>query len=333
MASRSFKPASYLASAAQRSCSPARPGFTRTSSGGSVKSDDGGFVGTMRGLGLENQRDGNVAPGGIHTHGPDTSPTRKRSVPIAIELPKRNTLAYTPLTARGELPGGYFPNHDVEAEYRPHGFGSSTMHRVQSPFNKSGFSSRASSVGDDTAPKLTMQMTPLLAPMSPTLPEPLVKPMGKYHPANYKSLDSTEVSTPTSVPPIRPPMPPSNLTMPSLRTRKSSQGHKRDSSDVKKKLKQYQQDMIAQAKAATEKTQGKILEEKKKKPSSPRLEPAIGTMSPGAITPLELEEAMISGYMDVRRGSEGTRIDNGESPVIYALGTPVDLARENVERI
>jgi len=333
MANRSFKPASYLASAAQRSCSPARPGLTGTSSGGIIQSDDG-LLGTMRGLGLENQRDGTITSSGIRTNGPETTPPRKRSVPIAIELPKRNTQSYTPLTARGDLPGGYFPNHDVEAECRPHGFGSSAMHHVQSPFspfNMSGFSSGASSIGDDTAPKFMMQMSPFAAPMSSTLPETLTKPMGKYHPANYRSTTNTEESIPTSVAYGRPQMPPDNLTMPNLRTRKSSQGHKRDSSDVKKKLKQYQQVMIAQAKAASEKTKG-IISEKKRKLSSPRLEPANAIMISGAITPLELEEAMMIGYMDVAKSKEKKSGDE-ESPATYALGTPVDVAKENVERI
>jgi hypothetical protein len=197
----------------------------------------------------------------------------------------------------------------------------------------SGFSSAASSVGSDTAPKLNMQMPPFNVPMSPTLPDTLVKPMGKYHPANYKSPNTTEISTPNSNLSMRPMMPPNNLTIPSLRTRKSSQGHKRESSDIKKKLKQYQRDMIAQARAATEKTQGKIGTEKKK-PSSPRLEPASGTMSPGNITPFELEETMMEGYMDARRDS-GATVTNGSlsnSPIIYALGTPVDLTTENVAR-
>lgn len=207
------------------------------------------------------------------------------------------------------------------------------MHRVQSPFTMSGVSSAASSAGSDTAPKLTMQMPPFLVPMSPTLPEPLVKPTGKYHPANYKSPDNTEATTPTSNPSVRPTLPPNNLTMPSLRTRKSSQGHKRESSDIKKKLKQYQRDMIAQARAATEKTQGKIISQKKKSPSSPRLEPATGVMSPGNITPLELEEAMMEGYMDARQRRSSATITNSDSQVTYALGTPVDLAKENVTRI
>jgi hypothetical protein len=90
--------------------------------------------------------------------------------------------------------------------------------------------------------------------------------------------------------------------------------------------------MIAQARAATEKTQGNSSLQKKN-PSSPRLEPAHGVMSPGNITPLELEEAMMEGYMDAGRRSSAATITNSGSPVIYALGTPVDLARENVARI
>merc|ERR1711939_261884 len=70
------------------------------------------------------------------------TPGRKRSQPIAIEPPSRGTAAYTPLSARGDLPGGYFPNHEeITKPYRSHPFSyhhgpchrPSVLHRTQLP--------------------------------------------------------------------------------------------------------------------------------------------------------------------------------------------------------
>jgi hypothetical protein len=152
-------------------------------------------------------------------------------------------------------------------------------------------------------------LTPdLLGPLSPTIPEPLLKPMGKYHPSNYKSPASTSVSTPTSNPSStnRAMLPPTNLVIPpSLQTKrqKKSQsqqrsGHERKSSDVTRKLQQYQREMIAQARMSAQSSlAGVTLASggKKKEPISPRLLP---TGSPGPITPFELEmEDSKEGYM------------------------------------
>ena len=144
----------------------------------------------------------------------------------------------------------------------------------------------------DSTPKVP---THLLSPsafgqLSPTIPETLRIPMGKYHPSNYKSPASTEVSTPTSNP--RTPLPPTNLSIPTTSSKRGSKerpGHERKSSDIKRKLQQYQREMIAQARAAAPTMKdGRI----SKEPSSPRLQP-LG--SPGPITPFDLEEA--DGYI------------------------------------
>jgi len=150
-------------------------------------------------------------------------------------------------------------------------------------------------------PKLPQQlMSPkLLSPMSPNLPEPLLRPMGKYHPSNYQSPDTTRVSTPV----------PTNLSIPtSLQEKKRRErergstpaGHGRKSSEVQRKIQQYQKDMIAQAQLAAKvslKSSARGMSKgsaEKREPVSPRLLPAG---SPGPITPLELEGDADEGYM------------------------------------
>jgi len=231
------------------------------------------------------------------------TPGRKRSQPIAIEPPSRGTAAYTLLSARGDLPGGYFPNHEeITKPYRSHPF---SYHHGRSHQNESTMTmSPTFSPTSDSTPKVP---THLLSPsafgqLSPTIPETLRIPMGKYHPSNYKSPASTEVSTPTSNP--RTPLPPTNLSIPTTSSKRGSKerpGHERKSSDIKRKLQQYQREMIAQARAAAPTMKdGRI----SKEPSSPRLQP-LG--SPGPITPFDLEEAdgyIVAGSSAVRKENE-----------------------------
>ncbi|KAK0105186.1 hypothetical protein ONS95_004418 [Cadophora gregata] len=323
MASRSFKPASYLASAAQQAPNRSpRPSFTRSSSNSSTvstKSEDSNIVAGIRGLSMV---DGKENGKGRSEHmGPPRSitpvngsssvshiplldtPGRKRSQPIAIELPSRGTAAYTPLSARGDLPGGYFPNHEeITISYRSHPFSNyhGRSHQNESAMTMSPTFSPTS----DTTPKMSTHMlsSSAFGQLSPTIPDTLRIPMGKYHPSNYKSPASTEVSTPTTNP--RAPLPPTNLSIPATTNKRSSKerpGHERRSSDIKRKLQQYQRDMIAQARAAAPTTNdGRT----SKEPNSPRLQP-LG--SPGPITPFELEEAdgyIVAGSSAVRKENE-----------------------------
>jgi hypothetical protein len=148
--------------------------------------------------------------------------------------------------------------------------------------------------------------------MSPTIPDPLFKPMGKYHPSNYKSPSNTEVSTPTSVPPRS--MPPTNLAIPNRahkRQKKDHQlqsSHERKSSDVKRKLQQYQRDMIAQARMSAATSIGSRVAGEKREPISPRLLPAG---SPGPITPLELEMDAEEGYIVAGSRARGGSLIGG----------------------
>ena len=102
-------------------------------------------------------------------------------------------------------------------------------------------------------------------------PDPflMAMPLGKYHPSNYKNKsNAVEKIAPTT--PAAPNQP----------------HHARKKSDIKKKLQQYQRDMIEQAALAGR------MPFPGAKPISPRLLP-LG--SPGPVTPMELEES--AGYL------------------------------------
>lgn len=127
-------------------------------------------------------------------------------------------------------------------------------------------------------------------PVSPTMPEALLIPMGKYHPSNYKPPALTLTSTPTSTTsaPRSDGLPPSSLAIPPTSSKRGSKerpGHERKTSDVKRKLQQYQRDMIVQARLAASSSTGQQLHGRTE-PISPRLLPAG---SPGPITPFELD--------------------------------------------
>lgn len=232
----------------------------------------------------------------------DDTPGRKRSQPIAIELPPSRSLqkVYTPLSARGDLPGGYFPNHEsptAAPAHRSHPFSNTSQRYLDSP-DMSATSSLAASPSDLPVPSMHLQLpstvpfTPSL--LSPSIPEPLVKPIGKYHPSNYKSPNSTEVSSPALAIP-------DSVQGGKRRNREKNAvasgmgGHGRTNSDVTRKIQQYQRDMISQAQALAAKNSmnGSPTDRRvsgrgeKRQPTSPRILPAG---SPGPITPLELEE-------------------------------------------
>jgi hypothetical protein len=93
-------------------------------------------------------------------------------------------------------------------------------------------------------------------------------------------------------------LPPTNLEIPTTvhkrqKKERPAQGHERKTSDVKRKLQQYQRDMIVQARMSAANSIAGVATEKKE-PISPRLLPAG---SPGPITPLELEMDGEEGYL------------------------------------
>lgn len=120
-------------------------------------------------------------------------------------------------------------------------------------------------------------------------------PMGKYYPSNYEQRKADKYGRPLSSSPTSAPS--------SLET---SAGHPRYESEAKRRIQQYQRDMIAQATLALNNGSlspaamqslrsigfGSI---SSSNPSKPRLEP-LG--SPGPVTPMELGGS--DGYLSAR---------------------------------
>ncbi|KAG9237913.1 hypothetical protein BJ875DRAFT_108124 [Amylocarpus encephaloides] len=238
---------------------------------------------------------------------PDETPSRKRSKPIAIELPARSTPStYTPLTGRGEKKGGYFPDYEdhLHQKYRPHPFVNTATGLSEPPANpSSGFSTPASPSNmsaSSSQASPTSELTPRKTGLSPILNaiphlpnrDAFAIPQGKYHPSNYVSPATAQASTARlgmAVAPL------AGLQIPPFRGQSKSkrQGHERNNSDVNRKLQKYQRDMMAQTR------QGSFCEPRQdltmSTPVNPRLLP-LG--SPGPInTPLELEEDEADGYL------------------------------------
>ncbi|CAG8975017.1 hypothetical protein HYALB_00012184 [Hymenoscyphus albidus] len=364
MASRSFKPASYLASAAQPKPSRThRPSFVRNSSASSTSSNksDEGFMATLRSL---NVRDASPAGGAarrVHGHShshsrhnsnggagggdervtgtsttasvlgnnggtliskskTEDTPQTERTKPIAIELPARNLpTTYTPLTGRGDLKGGYFPGFEESPppKYRPHPFITGLSSKVPpsseevttpgSPSNMSACSFTSSPATDSTPRVPTSGLTAPTTNVYPRVPDldAFTIPKGKYYPSNYITPMTSQSSTPrTSLTPVA-----TSLQIPAYNNtnNKKRPSHERNNSDVKRKLQQYQRDMIAQARAASHAPPSDITWTVPR-PVSPRLAP-LG--SPGPITPLELENN--DGYL-----AAGSRhlIDNNERNLV-----------------
>jgi hypothetical protein len=121
---------------------------------------------------------------------------------------------------------------------------------------------------------------------APASPDPLLTamPLGKYHPSNYINKSKTVDS-------LAPPVP----------TASSQPQHARKKSDIKKKLQQYQRDMVEQAALAGR------MPFPGAKPISPKLLPLS---SPGPVTPMELEES--GGYLAAGAKSAAHRLSQQE---------------------
>lgn len=164
-------------------------------------------------------------------------------------------------------------------------------------------------------------------------------PMGKYYPSNYERRKDDKKRN------SRRPKAYESVTSDSIRSepqtpninQTSTAGHSRNESEAKRRLQQYQRDMIAQATIAL--NRGNVSEAALGpirslgftiKPSKPRLAP-LG--SPGPVTPMELEGSD-HGYLEVHgtvrahaelghaTGSEGkrTRQEGDISPLAAELG-------------
>lgn len=277
----------------------------------------------------------------------------------AIELPvirkprPSNSSVYTPpapLSARGDLPGGYFPLHEDQSRvYRSHPF-----HLDASKARERSLQTASESCSPELHPppsaptgrtpppaRLSMPATmpSLVSPAPPPPPSashtPVASyipsgvhanplPMGKYYPSNYENRQPSP-----QMHPVRPAAGTSATTVksdsqvPTVR----AEGHSRQESEAKRRLQQYQRDMIAQASLAI--NGGNLnaaarnvislrnigFTSASSKPSKPNLAP-LG--SPGPVTPLDLE-TNDDGYLGVRfRSSEDQQAKDDVSCAVRA---------------
>ncbi|KAI1493207.1 hypothetical protein F5X96DRAFT_677238 [Biscogniauxia mediterranea] len=273
-----------------------------------------------------------------------------RSKPIAIELPtakKANSApVYTPpapLSARGDLPGGYFPLHEDQTRvYRPHPFQlDASKARLKSIQRASGSSpdsltavSNVTAIGvipatsTSTAPSVMADRSALpqlataslprsssssrsttpVASYMPTGTQDNTMPMGKYYPSNYEKRKDDKRRA-HGARPLASDSASSNISksdsqVPTFKE-SPTMNHSRNESEAKRRLQQYQRDMIAQAtlalnggnvNAAALSSLRTMGFSNMSKPSKPRLAP-LG--SPGPVTPMELEGSE-DGYIGAR---------------------------------
>ncbi|KAK8110085.1 hypothetical protein PG999_008222 [Apiospora kogelbergensis] len=276
------------------------------------------------------------------------SPRSVRSRPIAIELPvpkkivSSSSSVYTPpapLSARGDVPGAYFPFHEEQNRvYHSHPFhldaSKAQQRSIQNASQKGSLEQQPEpspsvigrappppSVSDcfhDAGASISIGHGQhqyasgfLHAQRSPC--EPL--PIGKYYPSNYEKRKEEKrsqqprpmASTPQSMS-VK-----SDTQVPTYRSDTSSSlGHSRNESEAKRRLQQYQRDMIAQATLAL--NGGNVNAAALNaislrnmgftsvtKPNKPRLQP-LG--SPGPVTPMELESTD-DGYIGARIAPSG----------------------------
>lgn len=257
----------------------------------------------------------------------------------------------TPLTARGDLPwlvhvlheivkaaanrhSGYFPTYEqVLPVYKAHPFSASPRLESESGFSSSTSLSpkakakpKAKSKAKPTMSRklppsepVTRRGTPHNYNSSPKLVETVI-PMarGKYYPSNYippacvasspsspshKSFASSHRS-PTST----------HLALPAAGHRKSKDNtHQCQNSDIKRKVREYQRDMIAEARKAASSARHTQTSVSFPTTCAAVCKPLLRPISsPGiVITPFELEES--AGYVlaGERRGSATGALGDG----------------------
>ncbi|KAH7185267.1 uncharacterized protein B0J16DRAFT_320053 [Fusarium flagelliforme] len=250
---------------------------------------------------------------------PSTPRSRSHARPIAIDLPqlKRFTSAPArtppePLSARGDLPGGYFPLHEDPNSrvHRPHPFQHHPDARMSRLISESGpiYADRPTSHPAQSA-AMSQSNTPVASYLAPGFHDnPL--PMGKYYPSNYENRTGNHSS-------MRPPL---NGTMssnigPDSQAVPRANSQSNPETELRRKLQQYQRDMIAQASMAANELLSSSAKSGDKpgislnslplrdsrfatpgshKPISPRLLP-LG--SPGPVTPMDLESIGGGDYL------------------------------------
>ncbi|UNI22296.1 hypothetical protein JDV02_008196 [Purpureocillium takamizusanense] len=255
------------------------------------------------------------SPDGFPFHSPRSA---GHSRPIAIELPKLKKLASPssvrtppePLSARGDLPGGYFPNHEDPKNrvHRPHPF--TTSNEPRNPFILSdSVAMQADRRLPTSHPGLSSAMAapanlPVSSYLAPGFHDAPV-PMGKYYPSNYERGTRSNLQRQTRHPDETPSSIKSDSQVPQYKAAATPEA------ETRRKMQQYQRDMIAQAAmalggsskaaktSATVALNGVPLNDSlytssPHKPASPRLDP-LG--SPGPVTPMDLDAGRV-GYLD-----------------------------------
>ncbi|KAF5233151.1 hypothetical protein FANTH_12681 [Fusarium anthophilum] len=250
---------------------------------------------------------------------PSTPRTRSHVRPIAIDLPqiRRFTSAPArtppePLSARGDLPGGYFPLHEDPNSrvHRPHPFQHHPDTRMSRLISESGpiYADPPTSHPAQSA-VMSHSNTPVASYLAPGFHDHPV-PMGKYYPSNYESRNGAQSN-------LRPPLSgsvSSNVGSDSSAVPLAS-GLSQQDIELRLKLQQYKRDMVTQTSMAASEFISSSAKSGDKprlslndlpfrdsrfatpgfqKPSSPRLLP-IG--SPGPVTPMELEKVGADDYM------------------------------------
>ncbi|KAK3331150.1 hypothetical protein B0H66DRAFT_91231 [Apodospora peruviana] len=301
----------------------------------------------------------------------DSSRPTSASRPIAIEPPTTRRLSIAPshtppepLSARGDLPGGYFPFHeDPASRVRPtHPFHldvsnarrqslhqaaeseslmSSSVAGSRPPTNMSG--SSHSSFAGSAGSVLSGSHTPVSSYIPNGVHDHAALPMGKYYPSNYENRSNTNSQQHLRPGPKLPA--PGIVSEPQIPRLRRENSHARTGSDVRRRILQYQRDMIAQATMAA----SALLEKsgsgtsggssataaasalgglgvksiqlggtmlKTHRPLSPRLAP-LG--SPGPVTPMDLEGNDGDSYMTLGRPMTGPDAERQAAEVSRAI--------------
>lgn len=256
----------------------------------------------------------------------DASQIVTRSKPIAIELPPTRRLSTapietppSPLSARGDIQGGYFPNHEDPASrvHQPHPFftldpskarhkalhrAAETTHltapltdsRVRTMANDRSHSPLGSSVSGTRSAGLH---TPVSSYMPSGAHDNMALPMGKYYPSNYEHRMASNSSQPSQQrrPSTRADAAGVAHSEPQLRYRREN-SHLRTGSEAKRLVEQYQRDMVAQASMA--------------------LYSNASGMSPSARIPDN------AGLRNIQLGTTMLRTHKPLSPRLVPLGSP-----------
>ncbi|KAL2157948.1 hypothetical protein VTH06DRAFT_5003 [Thermothelomyces fergusii] len=197
-------------------------------------------------------------PFGFELPGTGSGIQRKNSASAAFTSPD---LPPEPLSARGDVPGGYFPLHeDPESRIRiPHPFhfdaemARKSSQKRAAESSRSGMEPRALPITHAPQPEQEFPDS-LTSPANfissyvPSGHDDVVLPMGKYYPSNWEKRHGKAPQT-NRPPATTQPAAPVIRSEPQVpKDRHGDQAHHHGlGSDVKRRLQQYQRDMVAQA--------------------------------------------------------------------------------------